>query len=392
MYMNNRKFFTFAFVLSMCALPLTSSAIMAQEPVACTMDARMCPDGTYVGRVAPNCEFSACPTESAPAPVQLNQELKRGESNEAVRDLQTILRSEPSIYTGPATGYFGPMTEAAIKKLQEKYNLPVTGLIDAATQEILYPTNVNAQITVRSPNGGEVWKAGETATIAWNVLWSRNVEIPSTSVSQLPIPEPRATPSINNSDSAGGTAISGSGASAMGGTSVSQPAQEVLPIRLFFPRASVTLLRDSDPAFARLLGTVNLRESQRTIKIPTNVPLANDYRIRIGMDRQTPCLYRAENDSTQMGKMADSNMPYPCPMEKLTPSTGNLGGTDNSAMPNYIIRNSDVSDGTFSIVAGTISTNNNEEITQKIAEIQAMIIKLMDELKRIKEMTNTTAQ
>ena len=29
--------------------------------VACTMDAKMCPDGSYVGRSGPNCEF-VCPT------------------------------------------------------------------------------------------------------------------------------------------------------------------------------------------------------------------------------------------------------------------------------------------------------------------------------------------
>lgn len=32
------------------------------EPVACTMDAKMCPDGSYVGRTGPSCEFEACPT------------------------------------------------------------------------------------------------------------------------------------------------------------------------------------------------------------------------------------------------------------------------------------------------------------------------------------------
>jgi len=30
------------------------------EPVFCTMDAMQCPDGTYVGRTGPNCEF-VCP-------------------------------------------------------------------------------------------------------------------------------------------------------------------------------------------------------------------------------------------------------------------------------------------------------------------------------------------
>jgi len=32
-----------------------------QEPVACTMEAKICPDGSAVGRVGPNCEFTACP-------------------------------------------------------------------------------------------------------------------------------------------------------------------------------------------------------------------------------------------------------------------------------------------------------------------------------------------
>jgi hypothetical protein len=32
-----------------------------QTPKACTMDAKACPDGSYVGRTGPNCEFAACP-------------------------------------------------------------------------------------------------------------------------------------------------------------------------------------------------------------------------------------------------------------------------------------------------------------------------------------------
>lgn len=33
----------------------------SETPVACTMDAKQCPDGSYVGRVAPFCEFAECP-------------------------------------------------------------------------------------------------------------------------------------------------------------------------------------------------------------------------------------------------------------------------------------------------------------------------------------------
>lgn len=32
--------------------------------VMCTMDAKMCPDGSAVGRQGPNCEFAPCPGET----------------------------------------------------------------------------------------------------------------------------------------------------------------------------------------------------------------------------------------------------------------------------------------------------------------------------------------
>ncbi len=35
------------------------------DPVFCPQDAKVCPDGSYVGREGPNCEFMACPQESA---------------------------------------------------------------------------------------------------------------------------------------------------------------------------------------------------------------------------------------------------------------------------------------------------------------------------------------
>lgn len=47
----------FALFFSGCA------GIFPQEPVACTMDAKICPDGSAVGRVPPDCEFAPCPNE-----------------------------------------------------------------------------------------------------------------------------------------------------------------------------------------------------------------------------------------------------------------------------------------------------------------------------------------
>jgi hypothetical protein len=32
-----------------------------KDPVYCTQDAKLCPDGSYVGRTGPKCEFTPCP-------------------------------------------------------------------------------------------------------------------------------------------------------------------------------------------------------------------------------------------------------------------------------------------------------------------------------------------
>lgn len=39
------------------------------ESVACSMDAKQCPDGSFVSRVPPNCEFKPCPERKAKNPT-----------------------------------------------------------------------------------------------------------------------------------------------------------------------------------------------------------------------------------------------------------------------------------------------------------------------------------
>ena len=43
------------------------------EMTLCTQDAKLCPDGSYVGRTGPNCEFAVCPQESASNGVPMTQ-------------------------------------------------------------------------------------------------------------------------------------------------------------------------------------------------------------------------------------------------------------------------------------------------------------------------------
>jgi len=40
---------------------LYKTQIVKPQDVACTMEAKLCPDGSAIGRSGPNCEFTACP-------------------------------------------------------------------------------------------------------------------------------------------------------------------------------------------------------------------------------------------------------------------------------------------------------------------------------------------
>ncbi len=69
--MNNTLvlvFVTATFVLGGLLYIYNPAPIEYKEPtpeqVACTADAMLCPDGSYVGRSGPNCEF-ACPSEAS---------------------------------------------------------------------------------------------------------------------------------------------------------------------------------------------------------------------------------------------------------------------------------------------------------------------------------------
>ncbi len=56
------------------------------DGVVCTLDAKMCPDGSYVGRISPNCEFAMCPRATS-TPVSTSTsgiiKMKIGDRKEA---------------------------------------------------------------------------------------------------------------------------------------------------------------------------------------------------------------------------------------------------------------------------------------------------------------------
>lgn len=71
--------------------------------------------------------------------VLLTRSLGRGMTNEEVTSLQEILSADPDIYPeGLITGYFGVLTEKAVKKFQKKHGLEQLGLVGPKTRNALH--------------------------------------------------------------------------------------------------------------------------------------------------------------------------------------------------------------------------------------------------------------
>ncbi len=63
------------------------------------------------------------------------QTLKRGMKGREVYNLQTVLHWDPQIYPeGQITGYFGELTEAAVKRFQKRYGIRTTGQVGPQTR------------------------------------------------------------------------------------------------------------------------------------------------------------------------------------------------------------------------------------------------------------------
>jgi peptidoglycan hydrolase-like protein with peptidoglycan-binding domain len=85
--------------------------------------------------------------------LQLNltsgaQALERGDRGAEVRDLQTRLNAA-GYYQGKITGYYGRLTEAAVKRFQRAKKLPVVGIAGSQTYAAL---RASEGIVARQPN------------------------------------------------------------------------------------------------------------------------------------------------------------------------------------------------------------------------------------------------
>lgn len=186
-----------------------------------------------------------------------------GSRSDEVKDIQEILKENPDIYPeGYVTGYYGPLTEKAIEKLQKKCGLPETGELDDATEKCIYP--INYKVKVVSPNGGEILDRNTIQTIKWEVT---------------------------------------------------EPDMTIQSIKPFWPKASIDLFKrvatvcptcpegivcapcpTEQSVFVKHIATVNLFDKSYSWKVKTDIANSKDYVIRISIGKNIAPLWRWEKN------------------------------------------------------------------------------------------------
>jgi hypothetical protein len=150
------------------------------QPMACTMDAKICPDGSYVGRVPPTCSFAPCPGETSNPPstscVTITSTLYFGSHDRYtggdVTKLQSFLASR-GYYQGQVIGIFGPVTMNAVMRFQRDNGLAPVGIVGPMTRAAIQrlscggnpPPTQSVSISSLTPSSGPT---GTVVTVGGN--------------------------------------------------------------------------------------------------------------------------------------------------------------------------------------------------------------------------------
>lgn len=102
-------FWVVAVVLSMFAswwfIVANNTLVPSEKIDMCTMDAMQCPDGSYVGRTGPNCEFVCPPAPAVPADIEAHINSK-AEFITLTTPLPLGVIDSPLLLSGQARGYW----------------------------------------------------------------------------------------------------------------------------------------------------------------------------------------------------------------------------------------------------------------------------------------------
>lgn len=259
------------------------------------------------------------PAPKTPPPIRvcpLERNLTPGVRGDEVKALQAILSQDTSIYPqGIASGFYGNLTQEAVKRLQQRSGIPVTGIVDNDTRDLLFPCMT---LRIVSPNGGESWRVGETQKIAWEVDAPYYIMQPQTTT------EGRLK-------------------------SVSPTAAEQTPptgaIRPLFQHLSIDLVKLDgpqllvypSPVFYHIGSAPLYGERAFAWTIPQTIPESKAYKVRISLWKNVPQPFECKDPSQPCPLVPPSNV-YPMPWrESLWDESDDifaiLGGVSVSPLP-----------------------------------------------------------
>ncbi len=106
--------------------------------------------------------------------IVFTSEMQVGSRGLEVSQLQTYLASDATLYPqGLVTGYFGPLTQAAVMRFQTRYGIPAVGRVGPLTLaklNLLVNGGVSVGIDDSAPfiSGLTVTASSNSATVSWN--------------------------------------------------------------------------------------------------------------------------------------------------------------------------------------------------------------------------------
>ncbi len=272
-----------------------------------------------------------------------------------VKQLQTFLSENTSFLPkGLATGYFGSLTENALKQLQQQYGLPQTGVLDEATRQIIFPC---VRVAVVQPNGGETFRVGDTMNISWTVAALQAGGSGTASSSPFMM-------FLNGNDRENGNAKVRIGV--LNPAGIVRPLSPVLSIDLV--SAATPTSREQFVFHVRNVSLLGSNTGSIVWKIPQSIPESSQYRIQVSVGK----MFKDDGWCETKGRFCVAR-----PMDQMQmPAWGAF----------------DESDGTFSILGGAIvpsvppiptGTSSVQALIQMRTQVLTMIQKMQDVLAQI---------
>jgi len=287
--------------------------------------------------------ISVCPYD--------NVIMRPGSTGSEVKALQSLLAQDTAVYPqGLTTGYYGNLTQEAVKRLQQRAGLSQTGIVDSDTRQIIFPC---VTLRVVSPNGGEAWRVGEERVITWEVTAPVYIQNPS--------------------------AVPGARLQTLAPTAAATALPEA--IRPFYPHLSIDLIKLDGPqvlvypapVFYHIGSTSLYGEKSFKWIIPNTIPESKAYKVRISVWKEAPQPAQCE---------LLTYPPRPCPKPEIYPIPwrGHLW---------------DESDAEFAILGGvapsptprpTPTPTNRPELLELRVKVASMIEQLQKMLQLIDEL------